>query len=451
MWNARNSGKGDESFKVQPFVYDLLAKGVLCFINGCLAAYNGKTWVTGKLPVMSVLASMDRSLSIHNLKDALAFAEIVEDDPPAEYCFKDDPYLISCGNGVLDMHTMELQPFSNNLHCCTQIPWNWVPEAKSSVLDDFLSKVSGGDQKKVGMLLSCVASVLFRKRIFQVIWILKGEGSNGKSVFLNMLRSFFGERNCSSVSLAQLSTRFGASSAMGHLLNANAEMESERISASGQAILKNMASGDYIAVEAKGQDLTGHYAVSPLPVFSCNTFPQMSDRSDGFSRRLRVILFNARMSPNDKDFDLFLEEKLADREVMEALFVEAAAVLLGLLAQKYIGETDEMAAEKEKYLTECSSVLSFLDNLVEFVHGPDAPSVSYMHGNPMVTYATSKQIVMAAPIVTIYKDYYIPWCKASNRHPVEQPLFSQEVGKRYQLKSEPRRIGGIEARYFCEK
>ena len=146
-------------------------------------------------------------------------------------------------------------------------------------------------------LLELVGSILFRRRMFQVMWILYGKGSNGKSVFLSLIQYMLGQSNISNVSIRQLSGRFGASCIRNRLLNVNAVIESESIDASGQSILKNVASGDLIATEAKGKDLESSFAVYPMLVFSCNFLPVMDDRSDGFSRRLRIVPFTAHFSP----------------------------------------------------------------------------------------------------------------------------------------------------------
>jgi putative DNA primase/helicase len=94
-------------------------------------------------------------------------------------------------------------------------------------------------------------------------------------------------------------------------------------------------------------------------VFSCNSIPKnYADRSDGFYRRLILIRFDNTI-PEDK----------RDNELREKIMLEADGILAWslvglkrLMANKYrFSETDRTKNELQKYKSENSSVLSFVD------------------------------------------------------------------------------------------
>ena len=57
-----------------------------------------------------------------------------------------DARYIAFRNGVLDIVTGQMQPFSPDLVITNQIPWDYNPEAYSELADDTLNKLACGDQ-----------------------------------------------------------------------------------------------------------------------------------------------------------------------------------------------------------------------------------------------------------------------------------------------------------------
>lgn len=80
--------------------------------------------------------------------------------------------------------------------------------------------------------------------------MLLGTGSKGKSVFLNLLTRFIGEKNTSFESLQKLEhDRFSPANLYGKLINVFSYLESTRIS--DDSTFKSLCGGDLIRGERK--------------------------------------------------------------------------------------------------------------------------------------------------------------------------------------------------------
>ncbi|MGQ0517616.1 DUF5906 domain-containing protein, partial [Bacillus sp. D-CC] len=61
--------------------------------------------------------------------------------------------------------------------------------------------------------------ILFRRNEFAATFILTGNGSNGKSSYLKIIRQLVGEENASSLDLNELDQRFKTAELFGKLAN----------------------------------------------------------------------------------------------------------------------------------------------------------------------------------------------------------------------------------------
>lgn len=134
--------------------------------------------------------------------------------------------------------------------------------------------------------------------------LLKGDGSDGKSVILNILRALIGEDNCSAVQMSRLEDPFERATLYGKLLNISTE---ENKGVFGSAIFKAAVTGDLMNASFKHKDFF-QFRPYAKHAFASNFFPNVSDSSDGFFRRILPIKFTKQFSDHEQDKNL--ESKL---------------------------------------------------------------------------------------------------------------------------------------------
>ena len=138
---------------------------------------------------------------------------------------------------------------------------------------------------------------------FQYFFTLIGEGGNGKSILIGLFEEIIGRNNVSSVALQELSQRFQGTRLFGKLLNSCADIPLGALE--DDSVIKKITGGDTVTREHKGKDATEFLPYAKY-LFSANRFPYVGDKSDGFMRRLRIVV----MDKKPKEIDIHLKEKL---------------------------------------------------------------------------------------------------------------------------------------------
>jgi putative DNA primase/helicase len=211
----------------------------------------------------------------------------VWDEPPAD--------VINVENGLLHVVTRVLSPHTPQHLCSVRIGATYDPAADCPACRQFGAEVFPDDALEI--MFEIVAWLMTVDRNIQKAVLLVGEGANGKSVFLALVRCFLGRNNTSALSLQRMETdRFAAASLVGKLANVCADLPSEALTAS--TIFKAITGADAIPAEYKYKD-----SFSLLPfcklIFSVNEMPQSHDSSDGFFRRWVAVPFTRKFAEGD--------------------------------------------------------------------------------------------------------------------------------------------------------
>jgi len=135
----------------------------------------------------------------------------------------------------------------------------------------------------------------------EAAFFLVGGGSNGKSKVTDLIRLIIGDKYVVSMSVRRLTTdRWATADLVGKRLNIATEDESTYISAD---VFKQLITGEQVTGERKFGD---PFTFKPRTkyVFSTNKLPQFSDLNYGLIRRLHLLPFYRRFTPEEQDKDL---------------------------------------------------------------------------------------------------------------------------------------------------
>ena len=143
---------------------------------------------------------------------------------------------------------------------------------------------------------------------YQVMVILLGGGSNGKSVILNIVQAMLGNDNVSNVSLSDFNQKFRVGQMENKLANIDHDLGYKSIK--NEAIFKAIVTGNRMINERKFHDPAGFDPTAKLWAAG-NYLPKVYNSTHAHYRRILPITFNRTITESERDLTL-LDELLAE-------------------------------------------------------------------------------------------------------------------------------------------
>ena len=256
------------------------------------------------------------------------------------------------------------------------------------------------------LLFEIVGYTLYPRYDMHKAVMLVGEGRNGKSTYLRLVRDILGPRNVSSVKLQDLcdeSKRFATAELYHKLANIYADLPSEALKYTGT--FKVLTGEDQVTADRKFKDPITFVNYAKL-LFSTNRLPKVSDMTAAFWRRWLVIEFPNQFPPNPS----FYEDTFTEEEKEGTILVSLLAFRNVWVRRKFSFEGTE-ADYRELWLRETNSVYAFIQDLLAGkVEGYTAEK------NPDSRVATSELYSM-----------YVKYCEDEEREAVTKRIFTIEM------------------------
>ncbi len=267
-------------------------------------------------------------------------------------------YIINLQNCRLDVRTGTVLPHDPSVLDFNQLPIEYNPDAYCADLDKTLNKVFKGDREVIDLFEEMVGYTLIKNSRFRKGFLFYGSGSNGKSTILNLLKRFLGDENIATIELEKLSDPFKTAELENKLANIGDDINRRDIVDTGT--IKKLFTGESLTVERKFQNpfTLRNYAKM---IFSCNEIPRIIDKSYGMYSRLMFIPFTAVFSPEDEDFDPFIEDKITTDEALSYLLNIALRGLRRLLFNNQFTDPEVVQEALESYKTANSTVLTWVE------------------------------------------------------------------------------------------
>lgn len=315
--------------------------------------------------------------------------------------FKASSDFLNCTNGMLDISSRQLLPHDRKYNSTIQIPSAYEPQATCPAWTKYLSELFPNCPGKIKTLQEFTGYALYPKNFIHKALFNIGAGSNGKSLFVNIISGLFGSKNISSVELHQMGNRFLLAELQHKALNICSEMDSQRKAQVN--VFKQIVSGDTIQADIKNRNPISFRPTCKL-IFNMNEPPVITDRTFGFSRRIIVIQFDQKFEGENED--IFLEDKLIKE--LPGILNWCLDGLNDVLTNKRIHECEESHKEKEAFLMALNPVKQFVE---------DCCSIDY---NATIT----KQDLYLA-----YKHF----CEESNLQPLGRYKFYDQLSRDFNV------------------
>lgn len=312
-----------------------------------------------------------------------------------------DPWLLNVANGTLDLRSGELREHRRGDLITKLIDVDFDPDATAPTFERVLERVLP-DRDVRSFTQRALGSALTGDVSDQVLNLAHGDGANGKSTILNLVRRLLADY---AVQLAPdvlwTSARdqhpTGLTDLRGARLAVTIEVEQGRGLA--ESLVKSLTGGEPIRARRMRCDYF-EFAPTHTIFVACNHLPVVRGADDGIWRRLVVIPFLVTIPPAERDPHL-----------PERLWAEREGVLAWLVAGCLAWQRDGLSppptitATTESYRVEQDHLGGFLAARCEFGSSYQAAT-----GDLRLAYET--------------------WCEQAGAEPLSRTMFGRMLGDR---------------------
>ena len=292
------------------------------------------------------------------------------------------PYYVPVNNGIWDMESKTLYPFSTDLVFTSKIHTNLnlaatnpvisIPEDNSTWdVDTFFNELGSPEfQLSIKEVIQAACLPLAPRN--KMVLFINPAGNNGKGTVCRLVRNLLGEDSVISIPIADFSKQF----ALADLPKAVAVIVDENnVSRFSQGLgnLKAVITGDTVSIEQK-YEKTYDYSFHGLILQCVNDFPKVDDKSGSFRRRLHIIPFENCFTGKEKRY---IKDRLIYREdVLEYI------LKILLVDMQFREEFTETAATKkalELYTKTTNSVVAFLQEILPVCKWDLLPATDFLY------------------------------------------------------------------------
>lgn len=385
-------------------------------INNQLHIYKDGVYENGYKEIETEMIHYIPNLKKTQRREVLDYMELITEERQMS-----EANLIAFENGVYDIVTGELKPFSYDMVITNKIPWNYNPDAYSELADKTLDKLACNDGNIRLLLEECIGYCFYRRNELGKAFILTGDKSNGKSTFLDCMKAMLGEQNISALDLKELGDRFSTAMMFGKLANIGDDIGDDFLQGSQVSIFKKVVTGNRIKAERKGQDPFEFNPFIKL-LFSANDIPRMKDKTGAVLRRLVIIPFNATFSKESDDYDPYIKYKLIEQDCMEYFIRVGVEGLQRVIINQGFTQSEKVQNQLNEYEEENNPIIAFIADC-----GVDA--------------------IENEPTNEVYKRYQV-FCAENSMQPMSNIVFSKQINKRLGFTVVQKKLNGVNRKIF---
>lgn len=380
--------------------YVAMAKDVCGQILNAASDVFGQDQERGKRLIQEAMAA-------HNLSRITAMLKLTVSEPDMATTDREldgDPHLLGVSNGVIDLRTGQHRFNRPDLKITRYCNAQFDPDPKCNQWLAFLDQIFLSDVETINCVQRLLGCTLLGLSDEEILIICYGHGSNGKSVFSNVIHNIMGGYSITappSLLTARRQDDTGPRNDLAALAGAryvsiNEMQAGDRLD---EQVVKMLAGREPISARFLHQEFF-EFMPSFTPWLRTNHKPIITGLDDGIWRRLVLLPFEQKFDGDSKDPNL--EHKLlAERDSILMWMVEGAKLYL----QSGICMSPRMRMEMGTYRTESDLLGEFLSDQT-------------------TTRADGK--TNQGRLYTAYRE----WCQGCGVRPLSKKTFTQRLAER---------------------
>lgn len=356
---SRASGQRVDGYAL--LLRDVLSGSSLCYLNGELSFFDGRSYV-----------SVDRSDVSELLENVLIELGVTPSDARK---VKDMPFSVLSdrrhwidrskvcfSNCVLDTRSGEVLEFGRDVHTDYVRPFSYSEDARCPMWRKFLNEVMPDVDEQSCLQEFFGMCFLDRERYsVEKFAMFIGSGSNGKSVVFDVIKSVIGKEYVSFLDPMQLMDSKSLIDVDGKRLNFAPDIKK---SASFDSALKALSSGQ----EVTGWKMYSGSKVVKCPplVFAMNEMPRFRDLTSAFFRR--ILLFS---------FDVTIPEERQDKGLAARIVRDESDGVFRWMMEG-LWRMQERLSQNRREFTYCKKMADNLEILRKRVRNEENPVLQYL-------------------------------------------------------------------------
>jgi len=270
------------------------------------------------------------------------------------------PFIFNCRNGMIDLHSGRLLPHEKERMITKISPVKYDPEADCPVWKKFLKEIFDKNKDLINFIQRALGWALTGDNGSQAMFILYGNGANGKSTFINTVMKLMGDYATSTPTETFMQKKGDqASNDIARLKGTRfvSAMEAEYGGKLAEAVVKRLTGDDVISARF----LYGEF-FDFLPTFkifmATNHKPKIGGTDNAIWRRIKMI-----------PFEVSFPENKQDRKLSEKLENELPGILAWIVEgtlkwqKEGLGSAPAIVEATSVYRQEMSAIETFLEEM----------------------------------------------------------------------------------------
>ena len=315
--------------------------------------------------------------------------------------------LLAVQNGVVDLRTGQLIEPRSDYYITVKSPIAYNPDAPTPErFCQFMNEITCGDVELREYLLRILGYCLTGEIKEQAFFVFYGNGANGKSVLVNLLRNILGTLTGSVAQDAFILKRNGNSLNPSLVNVKDTRMAFVSEGNNGQemdsALIKSISGGD----DVQARELyKGFISLNPhFKIFiTTNYMPAINFADDAMLRRTKIIRFENQFTGDKCDYELPAKLQAEAEGILKLLVSYAVKYYQEGLAPY---EPESISLNYNRCRAENDSIFSFI---CDYVQQSD----------------DDKNYIQSS----VLYNYYIVYCQTIGKKPESQKTFTQELHK----------------------
>ena len=383
IWNA-NHWKTDQCAFITKLAYQFVteAKAVLVDMNNYTEASNLSSFESlNRLENISKFAATDCSVSALD--------------------FDTDPFLLATLNSWIDLKTGQPSVPNPEVLVSKALSVGYSSTAECPNFLRFLNDIFESDLELIAFVQRAIGYSLTGQTTEQCLFIMIGDGANGKSTFINVINKLLGSYGTTAASHTLIANGGGSiGDDLVDLIGARliTVSETEEGQSLAEAKIKQMTGGDTL----KGRPLYGTYvqfSIIGKLWLATNSLPQINNTDHGIWRRIKAVPFNRTFTAQEQD-----------KHLSDKLMEELPGILNWAIEGCLRWQKDELQTPQiiEDQVAEYKSAM---DSISQFIR--EECELGKAHSYP------------ASKFYQAYRD----WCSGAGRKPQSQTAFKRSLEK----------------------
>lgn len=419
--------KAAESAPTESQIVDeIIAKHNIIYVDQVgFYEWNGKFWELGSDEAIRYYADKAYGIYFSTANRVTSVCKLLKARSLRKIEFNKKP-VMTFQNGTLEIETGRFRDFSEADYCSICMEYDYDPSAQCPAWERFIEDVTDEEPRRAEVLQFIPGYALMPDCRYQKIFWLIGGGSNGKSLYLEVIQSLFGDPNISVVLPSGLPKEFQRVKLKDSIMNIAKDVPSDFTTGEIREWLLQISDGTLIQACYKSKTHIDFAPRSKL-VFSSND-PPVAASVKGLDRRLVFVKFPCQYvdfpdpkDPKQKPKDVNLISKLRDE-------------LPGIFNWAYAGYK---LLNQVGYFTETPEQTEILQQFKD-------------RSDPVKVFCEDHNYSGTVPRDEVYREYKF-WCEDTGHKPLNRenflPKFRDQLGSR--ITDEKRiRIDGVLTRVF---